>query len=198
MTESATDAPPPAGVPFSPEARPSAPLAERLVAAGGTVAFTLLAIITALAVGAVVIIFTDPDTLGAWSDFFKDPLGALQASWDVVYASYKALFQSSLGSTRALSRTVQEATPLIFAGLSVALAFRAGLFNIGAAGQLMMGASAAAYVGFTFDLPQAIHLPLTVGAGIAGGMAYGAIPGFLKAKTGAHDCLLYTSDAADE
>jgi simple sugar transport system permease protein len=178
-----------AGVPLSPEARPSAPLAERFVAAGQTVAFTLLAIVTALIVGAIVIVFTDPDTLDAWSDFFSDPLGALEASWDIVYASYQALFESSLGSTRALSRTVQEATPLIFAGLSVALAFRAGLFNIGAAGQLMMGASAAAYVGFTLDLPQALHVSLTLAAGLAGGALYGAIPGFLKAKTGAHEVI---------
>ena len=189
MTDSVAETEHHAAVPFSPEARPSAPLAERFIAAGETVAFTLLAIITALIVGGVVIVFTDPDTLSAWSDFFSDPLGALDASWDIVYASYKALFESSLGSTRALSRTVLEATPLIFAGLSVALAFRAGLFNIGAAGQLMMGAAAAAYVGFNFDLPQVVHLPLTLAAGLAGGMLYGAIPGFLKAKTGAHEVI---------
>jgi simple sugar transport system permease protein len=82
-----------------------------------------------------------------------------------------------------------EATPLIFAGLSVALAFQAGLFNIGGAGQLMMGATCAGYVGFTYDLPAVVHLPLALVAGAAGGAAWAAIAGFLKARTGAHEVI---------
>lgn len=134
--------------------------------------FTALAVVTALVLGAVVIILADDDR-------------SLGAAFD----AYEALFDSSLGSRVAFERTLVEATPLLFAGLSVALAFRAGLFNIGASGQLLVGAAAAGWVGFTFDLPRIVHLPLALLAGAAGGMAWGAIAGFLKARTGAHEVI---------
>jgi ABC-type uncharacterized transport system permease subunit len=149
----------------------------------------VLALVTALVVGGLVIVFTDPDTLDDWGSFFSDPLAALEASWDVVYESYRALWRSSLGSSSGIGRTLVEATPLALAGLSVALAFRAGLFNIGAAGQLVIGATCAAWVGFTWDLPAAIHLPLAVVAGFLGGAAWGGIAGVLKARTGAHEVI---------
>jgi general nucleoside transport system permease protein len=161
----------------------------RLRDMGGRLVVPVLALLTALVVGALVIIFSDPDTLEEWSEFFNDPAGALSASWDIVYESYKALYESSLGSLSALGRTLVEATPLALAGLSVALAFRAGLFNIGAAGQLIVGATCAGWVGFTFDLPAAIHLPLALIAGFAGGAAWGSIAGILKARTGAHEVI---------
>lgn len=149
----------------------------------------LLAIVTALLVGALIIVFTDPDALDAWQSFFAAPGAALSGSWDLVATSYRALFDSSLGSQRALARTLVQSTPLILVGLSVALAFRAGLFNIGGAGQLILGAMAAAWVGFTFDLPLAVHLPLALLAGIVGGGVWGGIVGFLKARTGAHEVI---------
>ncbi|HEY8524367.1 MAG TPA: ABC transporter permease [Acidimicrobiales bacterium] len=158
-------------------------------AAGSRLVVPVLALLTALAVGGLVIIFSNPDTLEEWGEFFNDPDGALEASWDVVYDSYRALYDSSLGTPRALGRTLVEATPLALAGLSVALAFRAGLFNIGAAGQLIIGATCAGWVGFTFDLPAAVHLPLALIAGCAGGAAWGAIAGYLKARTGAHEVI---------
>jgi general nucleoside transport system permease protein len=149
----------------------------------------VLALITALVVGGLVIVFSDPDTLDEWGSFFSHPLGTLEASWDVVYDSYDALWQGSLGSASSLGRTLVEATPLALAGLSVAFAFRAGLFNIGAAGQLVVGATCAGWVGFTWDLPAAIHLPLAVIAGFVGGAAWGGIAGVLKARTGAHEVI---------
>lgn len=149
----------------------------------------ILAIVTALVVGALIIVFTDPDTLDAWSSFFSDPLGALDASWDLVYTSYRALFDSSLGSSSALTRTLVQSTPLILVGLSVALAFQAGMFNIGGAGQLIVGAMGAAYIGIHVDLPAVLHLPLALVAGIIGGTVWGAIVGFLKARTGAHEVI---------
>ncbi len=162
---------------------------DRLVAAGNSALFTALAIVTAMIAGALVIVFSDPDTLNEWSEFTSDPLGALSASWDVASAAYRALFDTSLNGTGPLSRTLVEATPLLFAGLSVALAFRAGLFNIGGPGQLMMGATAAGWVGFHYDLPDGLHLVLALVAGLVGGLAWGAIAGFLKAKTGAHEVI---------
>jgi simple sugar transport system permease protein len=140
-------------------------------------------------IGGLVMVFTDPDTLNEWGSFFHDPAGALQASWDLVYESYKGLFDSSLGSPEALSRTLTEATPLALGGLSVALAFRAGLFNIGAAGQIVIGATCAGWVGFTWDLPSALHIPLAILAGFLGGAAWGSIAGILKARTGAHEVI---------
>ncbi|HEU4480542.1 MAG TPA: ABC transporter permease [Actinomycetota bacterium] len=150
-----------------------------------------LSLVAALFVGGIVIVFSDPDALRAWASFFRNPGNALSTSWDLVYDAYYALFKGSLGSSNALSETVVAATPLIFGGLSVAIAFRAGLFNIGAEGQILAGSLCAAYVGFTFqDLPAVVHLPLAVLAGFAGGSLWGFIPGFLKAKTGAHEVIM--------
>jgi simple sugar transport system permease protein len=169
----------------------------------------LLAFITALAVGAIVIIFTEPESLTQWKSFFRDPLDAFRASGTAVANAYKALFTGALGSPsryreafgtgelteilRAfgpVSETLLVATPLIFAGLSVALGFRAGLFNIGAEGQITAGAMLASVAGFSFGgLPGPIHLALIVAAGFVGGAAWGFIPGILKAKTGAHEVI---------
>ena len=160
---------------------------------GGRLASNLLlpvlALLTALAVGAVVIIFSDPTTLDSWRSFFADPGEALSGSWQVVHDSYRALFDSSLGSVQGLSETLTAATPLMLAGLSVALAFRAGLFNIGGEGQIIAGSIAAGWVGFTFDLPTIVHLPLALAAGFVGGALWGAIAGVLKARTGAHEVI---------
>ena len=192
----ATDAPPepPAEPPAPadggpPDESPGHRALAWLASVGNALVIPVLALVTALAVGGLVIIFTDPDTLDEWGSFGSDPMGALQASWDVVYEAYHALWESSLGSSQAIGRTLVEATPLALAGLSVALAFRAGLFNIGAAGQLVIGATCAAWVGFTWDLPAAVHLPLAVLAGFAGGAAWGSIAGILKARTGAHEVI---------
>jgi simple sugar transport system permease protein len=90
-----------------------------------------------------------------------------------------------------ISETLLSATPLIFAGLAVAVGFRAGLFNIGVEGQLYVGAIFAVYVGFAFTgLPWFIHLPLAILAGMLGGALWGFVPGFLKAKTGAHEVIV--------
>lgn len=149
-----------------------------------------LAIVSALFVGGLVMVFSDPETLRAWASFGRNPARALSLSWDLIWTAYSALFRSSLGGPRALSETVVAATPLVLAGLAVALAFRAGLFNIGAEGQLLAGAVAASYVGFTLgDLPMIVHLPLALAAGAFGGALWGFVPGFLKAKTGAHEVI---------
>jgi general nucleoside transport system permease protein len=105
-------------------------------------------------------------------------------------AAYAALANGSLGSPNAISETLLQATPLIFAALAVALGFRSGLFNIGAEGQLYLGAAFAVYVGFAITgLPTVIHLPLALAAGILGGALWGFIPGLLKARTGAHEVI---------
>lgn len=104
--------------------------------------------------------------------------------------SYIALLKGSVGSLGALSETLTAASPLILSGLGLALGFRAGMFNIGAEGQLLMGGMAAAIVGFSFPgLPWAIHLPLAMLGGIVAGGIYAGIAGVLRATTGAHEVI---------
>jgi simple sugar transport system permease protein len=104
--------------------------------------------------------------------------------------AYAALAQGAFGDAAAWQRTLEKATPLVFSGLAVAFAFKAGLFNIGAQGQLLLGAIIAAAVGFGVDgLPAWIHAPLALTAGAAAGAAFAAIAGALKVYTGAHEVI---------
>jgi len=149
----------------------------------------LLALFSALVLGGIVMIFTNPEVARAWASVGRNPGNAISMSWDLVSSAYGALFEGAFGSPTAISETLLYTTPLILAGLSVALAFRAGLFNIGAEGQIIGGLLASSWVGFTFDLPLVIHLPLALIAGFLGGAFWGSIAGFLKAKTGAHEVI---------
>ncbi len=104
--------------------------------------------------------------------------------------SFVALAVGSVGSLSAWSETLTSAIPLVLAGLGLGLGFRAGLFNIGAEGQLLMGGLAAVMAGFALEgLPMVIHLPLTLLIGASVGAAYAAIAGILKATTGAHEVI---------
>ncbi|MFN2176139.1 MAG: ABC transporter permease [Anaerolineales bacterium] len=173
----------------------------------------LLSVFTALLIGGLIIAFSDPEVLAAWSNFFKAPLQALKLAGASMWGAYVTLFEgafgnpavmieafrswASTGDSRALLeafRPVSESlvitTPYIFAGLAVALGFRGGLFNIGAEGQLFVGGLASAFVGYSLTgLPWIFHLPLAILAGILAGAFWGAIPGILKAKTGAHEVI---------
>ncbi|MBN2047903.1 MAG: ABC transporter permease [Anaerolineaceae bacterium] len=104
--------------------------------------------------------------------------------------AYGALFKGSFGNISAISRTMEKTTPLIFGGLAVSLAFKAGMFNIGAQGQLLFGAITSAYLGFALTgLPWYIHAPVALIAGALAGALFGAVPGLLKAYTGAHEVI---------
>jgi len=104
--------------------------------------------------------------------------------------AYLALFDGSFGSLQAVSETLTAAAPVTLAGLGIALGFRAGLFNIGAEGQMIVGGLAAVAVGFSIPgLPLAIHLPLALLAGMLVGAIWAAVPGWLKAATGAHEVI---------
>lgn len=105
--------------------------------------------------------------------------------------AYAALARGAAGDSTALFRTLARATPLLLSGLAVALALRAGLFNIGAEGQLLCGALAAGWVGFAPPpLPAAVHLPLALLAGAAAGGAWGFVPGLLRAWRGTHEVIV--------
>ena len=177
---------------------------------GQTLLIPALAMFTGLLFGAIIIVITDPHVLAAYKNFLSDPLTALASPFVAVFNAYGALFTGSFGSPAALVTGIQSyfatgesklllkaiypfteslvtATPYIFAGLAVALGFRCGLFNIGAEGQFFIGALCSAYVGYAFQMPWYIHLPLALLAGALGGAIWGAIPGYLKAVTGAHE-----------
>ena len=168
-----------------------APLAPAALLKKGarTAVVPLLSLLAAMVLGGLVMILTDPDVLPYWAAFFRNPGNALSVSWDQVYDAYAALIRGSFGSMNAFSETITNATPLVFAGLGFALAYRAGLFNIGGEGQILAGATAAVWVGFSFDFPAVIHLPLALIGGMVGGAVWGFIPGFLKARTGAHEVI---------
>jgi general nucleoside transport system permease protein len=166
-----------------------------------TVVVTALSFVLALAVGAVLIAVTNAAVIKSAGYFFQQPGDTFRAAWSAVAAAYSALFEgaildpSSLSSGNMslilspLSETLTNATPLIMVGLSVGLAFRAGLFNIGAQGQIIIGAICAGYVGFHFHLPTGLHLIVALLAGILGGALWGGIAGVLKARTGAHEVI---------
>ena len=134
----------------------------------------LAAVAGGLIVGAIVIILSS----------------LLQGSLDLLLPlqAYANLIEGAFGSVRGISFTILAATPLILGGMAVGLGFKAGLFNIGAQGQFLMGALGAAAVGANMAAsPPIIAVPAAVGAGILAGAAWGFIPGALKAWTGAHE-----------
>ncbi len=130
------------------------------------------------------------------------PIKFLTTAGSTIGNAFLALFQGSIFDLNLaeghswvqafypLSETIVAATPLILTGLSVALAFRSGLFNIGAQGQFVMGAIGASYVGFHFDFSPVIHVVLALLAGIACAVLWGGLVGLLKARTGAHEVIV--------
>lgn len=160
---------------------------------------TILAIVVAMVVGGILMALTNEDVRAASVYFFARPGDTIVAAWNAIYGGYEALFRGAIFNPRApdfftqirpLTNTLGFATPLIAAGLGVALAFRVGLFNIGGRGQMLIAAAVAGLVTFNLDLPMFLHLPLTLAAGIAGGAIWGGIVGVLKARTGAHEVIL--------
>ena len=151
---------------------------------------TLAAFVLALIVGAILMIVADPEVAGNFAYLFTAPGLALGAAWTKVSTAYSALLMGAVGSPSALAATTAAAAPLICAGLAVGLAFRAGLFNIGAQGQAVVGSMAAAWVGFSLPLPPVIHLIVAVLAGLIAGALWGGVVGWLKARTGAHEVIV--------
>lgn len=176
---------------------------------GNTFVITVLAFFSALVVGAIIVVFATPSAAFAWQHLLQAPGRALGTSWQAIATAYGSLFVGSIGSPSAIahaiasgkysalvtafqpiSETLVATTPLMLAGIGIALAFRAGLFDIGGQGQLILGAAGATLGGFAFSgLPGIIHLPLAILLGAAFGGLWGFVPGILKAKTGAHEVI---------
>ncbi|HEY9477211.1 MAG TPA: ABC transporter permease [Microbacteriaceae bacterium] len=169
----------------------------REITTGGA-AISVFAIILALMLGAVLIAITDTTVQTAAGYFFSRPGDTFRAIWDSVSGAYVSLFQGSVynfrrpgfeNGIRPFIATLTFATPLIAAGLGVAIGFRAGLFNIGGRGQMLVAAAIAGWIGFSFDLPAGIHLVVALVAGMAGAAIWSGLAGFLRATTGAHEVI---------
>jgi len=171
----------------------------------------VLAVFSGLVTGAVIIAITNVGVMTAWEHFFQLPGAAIASTWNAIMTAYGALFLGAIGNPGDIFLAFQNyfatgqagplykaiypfteslvtATPYIFAGLAVAVGFRGGLFNIGAEGQFYLGALGSAYIGYSISfLPWYLHLPLALLGGAAAGAIWGAIPGYLKARFGAHE-----------
>lgn len=188
-----------------PEANGSEPATERdygatlRAIATGNAAISFLAIVLSLVLGGFLIAFADASVRESSSYFFSRPGDMLGEVFEAVRAAYSALFRGAIfdwqrdtfaAQIRPLTNSMVFATPLILAGLGIAVAFRAGLFNIGAQGQIIIGAIFASYIGFAWDLPVGLHLLLAILGGAIGGAVWGAIPGALKARFGANEVIV--------
>jgi simple sugar transport system permease protein len=171
-----------------------------------TVLIAFLAIVTGLILGALFIMFTSVSVYNA----FKISFGAgIVEAFSVVGRAYGGLLTGAFGDPytvitalssgnalairqafRPITEGLVTSTPYIFAGLALALGFRAGVLNIGAEGQVFMGAILSTYIGYSITgLPAILHIPLALLGGAVGGAIWGFIPGYLKAKTGAHEVI---------
>ncbi len=131
--------------------------------------YPVLALISALAIGAVLI-------------------SAMGFDWVL---AYKSLLAGSFGNYKAITESLVKATPLIFTGISFAMAQRCGMINLGAEGQVYMGGLFGSFVALGLQgLPRAIHLPLTLVAGFVGGGLLGLLIGFLKVRFGASELIV--------
>ena len=180
---------------------------NRVSSLGRKALLPLLALVTAFIFGAVVIVVTDLQNL---SRLGEDPVGAITGALGGVVAGYGALLSGAFGdpvriitaletgnvediatAIRPLTETLVTATPLILAGLAVAISFRAGMFNIGVDGQMMLGAIGATVTAFALQgqAPAPVILLASIAVGVLFGAFWGFIPGFLKARTGAHEVI---------
>jgi ABC-type uncharacterized transport system permease subunit len=170
-----------------------------------------LSVFTALVIGALILMFTDQEVYQLVGE--GQILEAIRVAVSNLLTAYKALYEGAFGnpgeiieaireslasvdlkpllrSLRGPSDTLVQSVPYIFAGLAVALGFRAGLFNIGAEGQIGIGWLVAVVVGYSFTgLPAFIHLPLAILVGAVAAGLWAGIAGLLKARTGAHEVI---------
>jgi general nucleoside transport system permease protein len=159
--------------PGSAPSRPSASLGAR---AWSVVAVPLVVTVLSVLLGALIMLFSELLVPGKKFD------------WGLPLAAYSALVNGAVGGPDAIVSTLVYSTPLVFGGLAVGFGFKAGLFNIGAQGQFLVGALGAVMAGVALaNAPAAIAIPLAVLAGIVAGGIWGFIPGFLKAVSGAHE-----------
>jgi ABC-type uncharacterized transport system permease subunit len=182
--------------PDHPSSRLNAVLRDAL---GGSIVLTILAVFVALVVGGILIASTNTDVQSTAGYFLARPGDMFAAIWNSVSGAYAAIFRGGVYDFTAgnfgdgiasLLNALGFATPLIAAGLGIAVGFRSGVFNIGGTGMILVAAACAGWVGFAVSLPPGIHMIVAVLAGLAGGGIWAFIVGILKARTGAHEVIV--------
>jgi ABC-type uncharacterized transport system permease subunit len=190
----------PAGERAPAPPQPESPVVAALLRVrDGSALTTILAVVIALVVGAILIAATNPAVQAAAGYFFSRPTDMLSAIGSSVGGAYLALVQGGvydwtapnpLVGLQSLGHSIGFATPLIAAGLGIAVGFRSGVFNIGGQGQVLVGAAFAGYVGFTWDGPPIITMLVAVLFGLLGGGLLAGLVGVLKARTGANEVIV--------
>ncbi|MFD2840932.1 ABC transporter permease [Populibacterium corticicola] len=195
---------PQAQAPQSPESPVEQPQPSRwggalreMMASNATV--IVFAIVGALLMAAVLIAAANSEVQRTAGYIFARPSDFFSAVWNSVSSAYSSLFRGAVYDPQAntfarqfkpITETLTAATPLIFAGLGLGVGFRSGIFNIGAQGQVILGAVVSAFFGFAFSLPLGLHLLVAVlGGALAGGL-WAGIAGFLKARFGANEVIV--------
>jgi simple sugar transport system permease protein len=208
--DAATDAPP---APNPPPRRDPLEALIGLLAAlrskNPAVVF-ILSLFSGLVVSSIVIVVSTPALRGAWSGLFSHPGSTLSTTFRFLGSAYGALLRGAVADPQSFHRafadptsanwahaflplgnTIVSSVPLVIAGLGLSVAYRSGAFNIGGQSQLIMGAAAASWVGFSFaGLPLVLHILLAFVAAAASGAVAGLIPGVLKAYTGASEVIV--------
>jgi general nucleoside transport system permease protein len=187
---------------------------QETIGEGNAFTVTVLAVVVAIVAGGLLNAFTKTTVLHAWGNLLRAPWHAFAVAWDTAASAYVALFQGSVFNPHTvaalfqqasfmtavhdgylsavfnpLSETCVSATPLILAGLAVALPYQAGLFNIGGQSQFIGGAIVCTYLGYGVAMPPVIHPVVCVLGAFAGGAAVGWVAGELKATRGAHEVI---------
>lgn len=159
----------------------------------------VLAVFTAMVVGSLLILIADDHVRTTAGYLFARPSDFLHAARDSLAEAYASLLRGSILDWRAatpermfrpITETLTNATPLILAGLGMAVSFRAGLFNIGGQGQLILGAILGGYAGIAWGLPPVLHLLVALAFAALGGLLWGGLAGALRARTGASEVIV--------
>jgi simple sugar transport system permease protein len=165
----------------------------------GSFTRTVLSIILGFLVGAAFMIASNKEFIEALSYILSRPGDALGAAVSVVNEGYGALFRGAVFNAEAdtvekairpMTETLRLGAPLILAGLGLGLTFRVGMFNIGGTGQLITGMIFATFVATRLELPFVLHVLVAIVAAVIGSTMLGALVGYLKARTGAHEVIL--------
>lgn len=160
---------------------------------GGGVLRSVLAILLALLIGSLLVVATSEDVQAAAGYFVARPGDTFAAAGKVIAGAFRAIWEGAVFSPRTgfqpFTQTLMWSTPLISAGLGIAIGFRAGLFNIGGRGQMLLAALFVGFIGASAPMPPVVHLLVAVLAGILGGALWAAVVGWLKAQTGAHEVI---------
>jgi ABC-type uncharacterized transport system permease subunit len=169
----------------------------------------VLALFAGLTVGAFMIIVTTPTLIHSWATFFSHPGATISENFNTVWFAYEQLFEGSLFNFHAvrmlfdhpdkanlaaalgpISLTLQDATPLIVAGLGLAIGFRSNIFDIGGQGQVIAGGLVAGLIGFSWHFTPFLQVTLELVGAMIGGALLASLAGVLKAYTGAHEVIV--------